>query len=73
MYLVVNPVHHNRIKHRSLDYHFIRERVKTNSLQVAFIASQDQKVDLLTKALPTARFLQMRSKLGLLPARIEGG
>lgn len=72
-YLAVNPVQHHRIKHLSLDYHFVRERVRNNSLQVAFISSQDQKADPLTKALPTARFLKMRSKLGLNPARIEGG
>lgn len=71
-YLAVNLVMHHRIKHLSLDYHFVRERIKNKSLQVAFISSKDQLADLLTKPLPTARFLLLRSKLCLRPLGSRG-
>jgi Reverse transcriptase (RNA-dependent DNA polymerase) len=64
-FLAANPMFHARTKHMEIDYHFIRERVLTNSLQVKFICSRDQLADLLTKPLSTPRFLLIRDKLTL--------
>jgi hypothetical protein len=41
-FLASNPAFHARTKHIELDYHFVREKVTTNSLCVRFICSQDQ-------------------------------
>lgn len=46
-YIALNPVLHHRIKHLSLDFHFVRERVQNKTLQVAFIPSSDQIAVLL--------------------------
>ncbi|XP_062103149.1 uncharacterized mitochondrial protein AtMg00810-like [Humulus lupulus] len=66
-YLTANPVLHARTKHVEIDFYFIRERVASKQLVVRFTPSEDQLADALTKALPSARFLQLRSKLTVVP------
>ena len=51
-YLLANPMFHARMKHIEIDFHFIREQVAARRLRVCIISSQDQRADLLTKALP---------------------
>ena len=67
-HLSSNPVFHARMKHIEVDFHFVREQVSSGKLRVCIISGKDQIVDLLTKPLPKNRFLQLRSKLNLLPA-----
>ncbi|GLT58591.1 hypothetical protein SLA2020_314700 [Shorea laevis] len=64
-YLSSNPIMHSRMKHIAIDLHFVRELVDKQVLRVAHISSKDQLVDGFTKPLPTARFLQLRSKIGV--------
>uniref|UniRef100_A0A2N9FD48 Integrase catalytic domain-containing protein n=1 Tax=Fagus sylvatica TaxID=28930 RepID=A0A2N9FD48_FAGSY len=61
--LASNPVFHARTKHVKVDYHFVRERVVRGDLKVPFIPTVDQLADLLTKALPIPRFVQLANKL----------
>jgi hypothetical protein len=61
--LASNPVFHACTKHVEVDYHFVCERVVRGDLKVQFIPTVDQLADLLTKALPTPRFLQLANKL----------
>jgi hypothetical protein len=61
--LASNPVFHTRAKHVEVNYHFVREHVVRGDLNVQFIPTIDQLADLLTKALPTPRFLQLSNKL----------
>ncbi|GJZ69163.1 hypothetical protein Tco_0632713 [Tanacetum coccineum] len=60
-----NPVFHGRSKHIDTKYHFIRECVERDDIQVEFVSGDYQKADILTKALPKIRFLTMRQLIGL--------
>nr|GEU65605.1 ribonuclease H-like domain, reverse transcriptase, RNA-dependent DNA polymerase [Tanacetum cinerariifolium] len=63
--LMKNPVFHERSKHIDTKYHFIRECVKRDDIQVEFVSGDYQKADILTKALLKIRFLTMRQLIGL--------
>jgi len=62
-FLSLNPVFHARIKHVEVDYHFVRNRVAKQEIQVHFISSKDQLADVLTKPLPPVSFALFQSKL----------
>ncbi|KAJ0726566.1 putative RNA-directed DNA polymerase [Helianthus annuus] len=66
-YLSANPVFHARTKHVEVDFHFVREKVAQRKLHVQFISTHDQIADVFTKALPSQRFLLLRSKLQVEP------
>ncbi|GJT65997.1 ribonuclease H-like domain, reverse transcriptase, RNA-dependent DNA polymerase [Tanacetum coccineum] len=63
--LMKNRVFHRRSKHIDTKYHFIREFVERDDIQVEFVSGDYQKADKLTKALPKIRFLTMRQLIGL--------
>nr|KYP39855.1 Copia protein [Cajanus cajan] len=58
-----NPVHHQRTKHIAIKYHFIREVEITKQIQLEY--TEDQVADIFTKALPRAKFEQLRTMLGV--------
>ena len=60
-----NSVHHDRTKHIEIDRHFISEKVNTGIIQLSYIPTRQQIVDVLTKALPRVSFDELNSKLGL--------
>ena len=62
---------HARTKHIEINYHFVHDRVFNQSLSVHYTPSEDQLADIVTKALPTSRFLNLRSKLIVLPSPIS--
>nr|GFA39453.1 zinc finger, CCHC-type [Tanacetum cinerariifolium] len=63
--LMKKPVFHERSKHIDTKYHFIRECVEREVIQVEFVNEEYQKADILTKALPKIKFLTMRQLIGL--------
>ena len=63
--LTKNPVFHGRSKHIHRRYHFIRECVDNNLIEVHHIAGSEQRADILTKALARIRFKEMRSLIGV--------
>jgi hypothetical protein len=63
--LCKNPVFHDRSKHIETRYHFIRECVQDGRINVEHINTNEQLADIMTKALPRARFQELRGKLGI--------
>ncbi|KAG6436667.1 hypothetical protein SASPL_101569 [Salvia splendens] len=49
--LAKNPVFHERSKHIDTRYHFIREHVNQNDVELVYCKSQDQAADIFTKPL----------------------
>ena len=63
--LLMNPEFHQRTKHIDVKYHFVRDLVEDDKICVEYVASESQFADILTKALPKNRFVNLRLKLGL--------
>lgn len=62
-YLCSNLVLHSRMKHISLDYHFVREQVQAQQLIMSHVSTKDQLTDVLTKPLATTKFQDLISKI----------
>ncbi|OMO77387.1 Reverse transcriptase, RNA-dependent DNA polymerase [Corchorus capsularis] len=67
-YVSANPALHSKMKHISIGFHFVRDKVQAGSLQVKHVSTHDQLTDLLTKPLPRQKFQQLHSKIGVSPA-----
>ena len=52
-----------RSKHIAIPYHFFREHVRKNEVEVRHISTDKQLADLLTKGLVEAKFEGLRDKL----------
>ncbi|KAJ9539222.1 LOW QUALITY PROTEIN: hypothetical protein OSB04_031955 [Centaurea solstitialis] len=61
-----NPVLHSKTKHIEIRYHFIRDHVMNGDVELHFIPTEYQLVDLFTKPLDEKRFNQLISELGML-------
>ncbi|KAI5348003.1 hypothetical protein L3X38_000890 [Prunus dulcis] len=68
-----NPVHHQKTRHISMKFHFIREAIQAKEIELIYCKTEDQIADILTKALPKDRFVSLRSLLGVKTAKgLEG-
>jgi histone deacetylase 1/2 len=72
-YLSANPVFHARTKHIEVDYHFVRERVASNLLQIDYIPTGDQVADGFTKALTVKQLEKFKTNLNLSRLRLREG
>ncbi len=61
-----NHVFHACTKHIEVHYHYVRERFSTGENSLAYVPTQDNIVDLFTKALPREKFEAFCKALGLL-------
>ncbi|CAL1392711.1 unnamed protein product [Linum trigynum] len=64
-YFSANPLFHSRMKHLAIDYHFVCQLVQDGRFHVRYIPTAHQLTDMLTKPLPSTRFLLLRSKIGV--------
>jgi hypothetical protein len=53
-----NLVFHDKSKHFEKDSHFARQMVETNKVEIEYIPSNDNSIDILTKALNMIKFKQ---------------
>ena len=63
--LARNPVFHGRSKHIDVRYHFIRECVENGSIVIKHVSTDQQRADVLTKAMSITKFEKMRKLLGI--------
>ena len=63
--LAKNPVFHGRSKHIDIRYHFIRECVERGEIIVKHVCTEEQRADVLTKALSIVKFEKMCHLLGI--------
>ena len=61
-----NPVQHSRTKHIDIRYHFIREHVMNDTVELHFVLSEKQLADIFTKPLDESTFTRLVCELGML-------
>ena len=67
--LAKNPVNHERSKHIDVRFHFIREHVKEESVELRHVASKNQAADIFTKPLSKEIFDRGKKMIGMLDGR----
>ena len=55
------------MKHIEIDFHFVPKYVNAGKLEVAYISTKDQLVDILMKPLPKLRFVKLKTNLNMVP------
>jgi hypothetical protein len=60
-----NLVLHSRTKHIEIRYHFIRNLVEEQLLELTFIPTKQQLADLFTKPLDNLHFTSLRKAIGV--------
>lgn len=63
--LAKNPEFHKRTKHIDIRYHYIREKCESGEIYIAYVPTEMQKADILTKVLPRERFKFLCENLSL--------
>ncbi|GJR07210.1 retrovirus-related pol polyprotein from transposon TNT 1-94 [Tanacetum coccineum] len=69
-----NPVQHSHTKHIHTRYHFIKEQVENGIIELCFVRTEYQLVDMFTKALPNDRFQYLVRRIDMgcsTPAGLE--
>jgi hypothetical protein len=61
--LVHHPVFHGRAKHIKVRHHFLRDHVEKGDIEMKFIDTERQLVDIFTKPLDSSRFASLRGSL----------
>lgn len=61
--LIQNGVNSKRTKHLDVKYHYIKERVERNLINIKFIGTDEQTADILTKPLQRVKFAYHKTKL----------
>jgi tRNA(Phe) wybutosine-synthesizing methylase Tyw3 len=64
--LIKNPVLHAQSKHIEVKYHLVRESAENGRFKMEFIRSEEQLGDILKKLLGRVKFLELRTKIGLI-------
>lgn len=66
-----NSMQHGGTKHIKVKFHFLREAEKVQEIHLEHCRSDDQRADILTKALPNGRFEDLRAKPGVFKRKLK--
>ena len=64
--LADNPVEHNHTKHIDIRYHFLRDHQRKGDIEIAYVSTHNQLVDIFTKPLNEKTFSKLRNELNIL-------
>ncbi|KAJ0848014.1 putative RNA-directed DNA polymerase [Helianthus annuus] len=64
--IIKNPVSHSTTKHIDIRHHFVRDCYEKGLISLHHVPTKDQLADVLTKALDTATFESLVSRIGML-------
>ena len=62
-----NPQFHGRAKHINIKYHFIREQVNNNNIELKYCQTSEMIADMLMKELRRIIFEKLREMDGIVP------
>ena len=63
--LANNPVFHARTKHIEVHYHYIREKVLAQEIDLVYVGTHEQVADIFTKSLGAEKLQKFRDMLGV--------
>ena len=63
--LFENPIFHDRSEHIDIRYHHLRDCVARRIMLLQYILTEEQDVDILTKALSKCKFKFHRDRIGV--------
>jgi hypothetical protein len=61
-----NPIFHDKSKHIEIKYHYIRDMVQREAVELQYISTDAQIADILTKPLSRVKYEYFRDKLGVM-------
>jgi hypothetical protein len=61
-----NPVEHNHTKHIDIRYHFLRDHQQKEDIEIAYVSTHNQLVDIFATPLDEKDFSKLRNELNIL-------
>ena len=59
------PQHHGRAKHIDIKFHYIREMITMNKIELRYCKTDKMTADMLAKGIGKIQFAKLRSMIGL--------
>ena len=63
--LANNPIYHARTKHVDAQFHFVREKLRSNEIALMYCNTSENTIDIFTKTLGKIKFELFREMLGV--------
>jgi kynurenine formamidase len=64
-----NPVEHSHTKHIDIRYHFLKDHQQKGDIEIAYVNTKNQLVDIFTKPLDDKTFSKLRNELNIIYSR----